>query len=169
MQIETIVYREFETPIGKMVGGASSHGCLLLEFEDRGGFDRINKRIHKRYGVSLSPGNNEHVDQLEAELHKYFEGQLKNFTVKISQKGTHFQGMVWEELLRIPYGETCSYGDIANRIGKPGAMRAVGRANGDNYVAIVIPCHRVIQSDGGLGGYGGGVWRKEYLLNLERG
>jgi methylated-DNA-[protein]-cysteine S-methyltransferase len=105
------------------------------------------------------------VDQLEA----YFAGDLKEFDLPLAASGTDFQQRVWRELCRIPYGETVSYLDIAERIGDRKAVRAVGLANGRNPIAIVVPCHRVIGSNGKLTGYAGGLWRKERLLNLERG
>ena len=167
METDKIVYREIESPIGKFIIGATDKGCSISEFSDRGGIDRINRRIEKRYKAELIPGNNQFIDQMEEEFNLYFEKKLKIFITPLDYKGTPFQISVWEELLKIPYGETCSYGQIAKRLGKPGAMRAVGKANGDNYLPIVIPCHRVIEATGKLRGYGGGLWRKKYLLELE--
>ncbi|SDD01697.1 methylated-DNA--[protein]-cysteine S-methyltransferase [Glycomyces harbinensis] len=105
------------------------------------------------------------VDQLEA----YFAGDLKEFDVPLAAAGTPFQQRVWAELVKIPYGQTCSYLDVANRLGDPKAVRAVGLANGRNPIAIIVPCHRVIGANGKLTGYAGGLWRKERLLSLERG
>jgi AraC family transcriptional regulator of adaptative response/methylated-DNA-[protein]-cysteine methyltransferase len=167
MKEDQIVYKMLDTPLGTMVAGATNKGCCLLEFEDRGGLDRIEKRLRKRYGFEMLPGQSTFVDQLESELEKYFNGELQSFTVQLDLKGTPFQTAVWNQLLGIPYGETRSYGEIAKLVGKPQASRAVGRANGDNYIAIVIPCHRVIQADGNLRGYGGGLWRKRKLIDLE--
>jgi len=167
METDKIVYREIESPIGKFIIGATDKGCSISEFSDRGGIDRINRRIEKRYKTELIPGNNQFIDQIEEEFNLYFEKKLKIFKTPLDYKGTPFQISVWEELLKIPYGETCSYGQIAKRLDKPGAMRAVGKANGDNYLPIVIPCHRVIEATGKLRGYGGGLWRKKYLLELE--
>lgn len=168
MQVDPIVVRELESPLGTLILGATRNGCCLLEFEDRGGLERIRQRLRKRYHCEVISGTNDHVDRLETELELYFKGSLQAFSVPLDLKGTPFQRAVWDELLRIPYGETRTYGEIARRIGKPQAVRAVGRANGDNCVAIVVPCHRVIQHDGGLRGYGGGLWRKRRLLDLER-
>ena len=106
--------------------------------------------------------------ELEQQLHAYFSGELENFTVPLSPEGTPFQQKVWSELLKIPYGETISYGELARRIGNPNASRAVGLANGSNPIPIIIPCHRVIGSDGKLTGYGGGLPIKEKLLALEK-
>lgn len=102
------------------------------------------------------------------ELRAYLAGELKEFTFAFEQSGTPFQERVWSELCAIPYGETISYAELARRVGQPTASRAVGNANGRNHIAIVVPCHRVIAADGSLGGYGGELWRKEWLLNLER-
>ena len=168
MHNDHIVYKEFESPIGTLIAGATKKGACLLEFEDRGGLDRIKKRILKRHRSEMSRGTNPFIDQLESEVRQYFEGKLKTFTVPMDLKGTPFQMAVWNQLLNIPYGKTRTYSEIATLVGKPGAMRAVGRANGDNYIAIAVPCHRVIQADGNLRGYGGGIWRKRRLLDLEK-
>ena len=168
MQADPIVYKKFESHIGILIAGATKKGVCLLEFEDRGGLDRIKQRLLKRYRLEMTCGESPFIDHLESEVRRYFEGKLKTFTVTLDLKGTPFQMAVWNQLLNIPYGETRAYGEIAQMVGKPGAMRAVGRANGDNYIAIVVPCHRVIQSDGNLRGYGGGLWRKRRLLDLEK-
>jgi methylated-DNA-[protein]-cysteine S-methyltransferase len=105
------------------------------------------------------------IDQLEA----YFASELKEFTLELHLHGTPFQRSVWEQLLRIPYGETRSYGELAEALGNPGASRAVGLANGKNPISIIVPCHRVVGSDGSLTGYGGGLERKQRLLDFERG
>jgi len=126
-------------------------------------------RVEKRYKRALMPGNNGHIEQLEHELTEYFAGTLRKFLTPTDVTGTPFERAIWAQLLAIPYGQTRSYGDLASTLGKPGAQRAVGRANGANYVSIVIPCHRVIESNGNLRGYGGGLWRKKWLLELERG
>ena len=164
---EVILYREIETPFGPMLGGATEKGCCLLEFKDRGGLDRIKKRILKRYKMEMTEGNSKILNKLENEIQKYFGKSIKRFSVPLDIKGTPFQKSVWDELLKIPYGETRSYSEIAKSIGNPQARRAVGRANGDNYIAIIIPCHRVIEANGNLRGYGGGLWRKKILLDLE--
>ena len=107
------------------------------------------------------------LDDLEKEISAYFGEKLHDFSIPLDLRGTTFEKSVWEELQKIPYGYTKSYIDIARAIGNPSASRAVGRANGNNPVAIVVPCHRVIASNGTLHGYGGGLWRKEKLLALE--
>ncbi|MBN1220458.1 MAG: methylated-DNA--[protein]-cysteine S-methyltransferase [Anaerolineae bacterium] len=114
--------------------------------------------------VDLPPVMAEAVTQLD----EYFRGERKEFSLKLAPEGTDFQQKVWAQLAKIPYGETASYLNVARAIGDPKAIRAVGAANGQNPIAIIIPCHRVVGSDGKLTGYGGGVWRKEWLLNHER-
>jgi AraC family transcriptional regulator of adaptative response/methylated-DNA-[protein]-cysteine methyltransferase len=167
MQRDTIVYRELDSPVGGLVAGATAEGCCLLEFTDRGGIENIGTRIQKRYKLDIIGGTSPFLDQLESELDAYFRRSLTAFTVPLDLRGTPFQLSVWRQLLHIPYGETKTYGEIAESVGRPLAVRAVGRANGENYIAIVVPCHRVIQHDGKLRGYGGGLWRKRYLLDLE--
>ena len=114
------------------------------------------------------PGSHKHLELLQVELEGYFAGSLRSFSVPLTYPGTPFQRRVWEQLLAIPYGETRSYQELAIAVGKPKAVRAVGRANGLNRISILIPCHRVINKDSRLGGYGGGLGRKQYLLNLEQ-
>jgi AraC family transcriptional regulator of adaptative response/methylated-DNA-[protein]-cysteine methyltransferase len=114
------------------------------------------------------PGSSPLLDQLRRELEEYFAGRRREFAVDLTAPGTPFEERVWEALRTIPYGETWSYERLAQAVGSPGASRAVGSANGRNRIAILIPCHRVVNKDGRLGGYGGGLWRKEALLHLER-
>jgi AraC family transcriptional regulator of adaptative response/methylated-DNA-[protein]-cysteine methyltransferase len=115
----------------------------------------------------LVAGKSAVIDQLRSELDEYFLGERREFTVPLYAPGTPFQMKVWSQLLRIPVGTTTTYSRVASAIGQPNAVRAVARANGDNRIAILIPCHRVIGSDGSLTGYGGGLWRKKKLLDLE--
>jgi O-6-methylguanine DNA methyltransferase len=115
----------------------------------------------------VAPGRHPHLGRLRAELADFFAGALSKFTVPIVVRGTPFQEQVWRELLRIPFGKTRSYADVARSLGAPQASRAVGNANGQNRICILIPCHRVIASGGKLGGYGGGLDRKQFLLDLE--
>lgn len=168
MTDERIVCRDLESPLGTLIAGATPRGCCLLEFEDRGGRERIQERLRARYRMEVTVGTTPDIDRLEAELARYFEGSLREFGVRLDPRGTPFQQAVWDRLLEIPYGETRSYGDVARAVGKPGASRAVGRANGANGIAIVVPCHRVIETGGGLRGYGGGLGRKRWLLDLEK-
>jgi O-6-methylguanine DNA methyltransferase len=169
MQNCRILFRNLNSPLGEMIAGATDKGVCFLEWHDRGGIERIKQRVEKRYKVPLVKGNNRYLDRLEKELRDYFGGKLKEFGVKIDVTGTTFEKKVWDQLLQIPYGETRSYTQIGNCLGKPGARRAVGRANGANYLSIVIPCHRVIEANGNLRGYGGKLWRKKFLLELEAG
>ena len=152
-----------------MIAGATDKGICFLEWHDRGGVERILSRVGNRYNKTLEQGSSVFLRKLQDELSDYFDGALTEFRVPIDVNGTKFENGVWDKLLNIPYGETRSYGEVAGELGKPGASRAVGRANGSNYLSIVIPCHRVIESNGKLRGYGGGLGRKKYLLDLESG
>jgi len=156
------------TPLGSMIMGVSDQGLCLLEFAERRMLDTQLKRLRQRMGRVFLPGDHPLMQQVKSELDAYFEGSLRSFSVPLQSPGTVFQESVWEALRNIPYGELRTYGAIAGLIGHPGAVRAVGRANGDNRIAIIIPCHRVVGSDGELTGYGGGLWRKEYLLAMEQ-
>lgn len=164
-----IHYQDFDSPIGPMIGGATDKGVCFLEWHDRGGVEVILNRVRKRYKSEVITGQNEHLVSLGDELSRYFKGNLKLFRTPIDVTGTKFQQAVWKQLLEIDYGRTCSYGELAVVVEKPGGARAVGQANGANYLAVVIPCHRVIEADGKMRGYGGKVWRKKYLLELEAG
>jgi AraC family transcriptional regulator, regulatory protein of adaptative response / methylated-DNA-[protein]-cysteine methyltransferase len=158
-----------ETPVGPMLAGATSTAICLLEFTDRRMLETQLAILRRRFGTALVPGENALIDRLKAQLQEYFAAGRRYFELPLAYPGTPFQVRVWSQLLAIPYGETCSYRELAERIGNAGAVRAVGQANGMNRIAIVIPCHRVVNSGGGLGGYGGGLWRKQRLLDLERG
>lgn len=156
------------TPLGPMLVGATEEGICLLEFVDRRMIETQIERLKKLLKAELIPGSNKYFSQLEQEIKQYFEGTLKEFVVPLVIAGTDFQKSVWSALQTIPYGETRSYKQQSEIIGNPKAIRAVARANGDNRIGIIIPCHRVIGSSGELVGYGGGLWRKQHLLNLER-
>ena len=156
------------TPLGSMIVGVHDNGLCLLEFAERRMLDTQLKRLTQRMGRVFLPGDHPLMEQVRQELEAYFNGSLRTFTVPVISPGTVFQESVWQALREIPYGETRSYADVAARIGHDDAVRAVGRANGDNRIAIIIPCHRVVGADGELTGYGGGLWRKEYLLALEQ-
>ncbi len=166
--LSTIVTCEASTPLGPMTLGATARGACLCEFNDRRALEAERAELERRFGAEFQGGTNEHLDLLARELAAYFEGSLRVFSVPLDAPGTPFEREVWERLARIPYAATTSYGAIARELGKPGASRAVGRANGRNRLAIVIPCHRVIESDGSLRGYGGGLHRKQWLLDHER-
>jgi AraC family transcriptional regulator of adaptative response/methylated-DNA-[protein]-cysteine methyltransferase len=155
--------------VGPLIAGATNDGLCLLEFTDRRMLEAQLATLRRRVGAVLLPGRNRWLEALKLQLSEYFAGQRRDFELPLVIRGTPFQQQVWQALLTIPYGETWSYQQLATRIGRPGATRAVGTANGMNRIAIVIPCHRVVNADGRLGGYGGGVWRKQALLDLERG
>jgi AraC family transcriptional regulator, regulatory protein of adaptative response / methylated-DNA-[protein]-cysteine methyltransferase len=156
------------TPLGPLLAGATDSGVCLLEFTDRRMLEKQLATVGKLFGGAVVPRSNAHLSKLQEELTGYFEGKVRRFSVPLVYPGTPFQRRVWDELLRIPYGETRSYEELAAAVGVPEGARAVGHANGLNRVAIVIPCHRVVNKDGRLGGYGGGLRRKEHLLELER-
>jgi AraC family transcriptional regulator of adaptative response/methylated-DNA-[protein]-cysteine methyltransferase len=162
-----VIMATIETPLGPMVAGATDAGLCLLEFTDRRMLEAQMRRLQSLLKQPLVPGDHPHLTRTREELARYFDRQLTEFTVPLVFRGTPFEERVWRELCRIPYGNTVSYAALAARVDSPGAQRAVGRANGMNRIAIVIPCHRVVNSDGKLGGYGGGLWRKHWLLGLE--
>lgn len=155
------------TPLGPMFAGASEKGICLLEFTDRRMLETQVMRLCRLLKARFVPGESPFFSELDRELRQYFEGERKNFTVPLDLPGTGFQRQVWGVLQQIPYGKTRTYTQQAAAIGNPRAVRAVAKANGDNRVSIIIPCHRVIAANGELAGYGGGLWRKQYLLNLE--
>lgn len=169
MNVQTMESRWIVTPLGAMLAVANSNGLALLEFIDRRMLETQISRIKKRLGCVILPGKNEVLHQTEVEICQYFAGERQEFSVPLNLKGTPFQEAVWKELIRIPYGKVSTYMETARNIGNEKAVRAVGTANGDNRIAIIVPCHRVIKSDGSLCGYGGGIWRKQRLLELESG
>ncbi len=165
---DRIVVTMLETPLGPMLAGASDSGINFLEYTDRRMLEHNVREMSRRFGAAIVPGRHPLLDRLREALARYFEGSLREFTVSLSPRGTPFQEKVWAELRRIPYGQTIAYDELAARVGQPTGQRAVARANGTNSIAILIPCHRVIGKDGTLTGYGGGLWRKRLLLELER-
>ena len=152
--VDTCVY---PSPIGRLALNADEQGVSSIRYLDNGVAD--SNATRKAVADSLR--------LLVEELDSYFDGELQQFTCKLNPQGTEFQQSVWRQLLRIPYGATASYGEIATDIGKPKACRAVGRANNRNPIPIVIPCHRVIGSDARLVGYAGGMWKQQWLLEHE--
>jgi AraC family transcriptional regulator of adaptative response/methylated-DNA-[protein]-cysteine methyltransferase len=159
--------KTIQTPIGPMIGMAGDKALMLLEFEDRPALPAEMHDLQHRYGYAIEPGSNAVLDQIEAELADYFAGTLTRFETPLALPGMQFQREIWSVLISIPYGETRTYGGIARDLGRPNSSRAVGAANGQNRVAIVVPCHRVIGADGSLTGYGGGQRRKRFLLDHE--
>jgi AraC family transcriptional regulator of adaptative response/methylated-DNA-[protein]-cysteine methyltransferase len=127
------------------------------------------RSIRKYFGVPVIPGENGILQSTREELRRYFKGELREFSIPMDVPGSEFQRVVWKALTEIPYGETMSYEALAKKIGKVRAARAVGHTNGLNRIGIIIPCHRVVNKNGSLGGYGGGLWRKQALLDLEKG
>lgn len=163
-----IVCAMIESPLGPLLAGASDQGLCLLEYTDRRMLEANLATTQKRFGCAVVPGEHKWLTQVRRELTEYFAGNRSNFATPLSPRGTPFQEKVWRELRNIPHGETISYDELARRIQQPTAQRAVARANGMNRICILIPCHRVIGKDGSLTGYGGGLWRKRLLLELER-
>ena len=162
-----LVLTRIETPLGDMVAVTDDDSLHLFEFHDRTALPTEMRRIEKRCGA-VTDGTTATSDALSRELAEYFAGTRTTFDARIVQRGSPFTAQVWAALREIPCGETRSYGQIAERIGRPSAVRAVARANGANQVAILVPCHRVIGADGTLVGYGGKLWRKQWLLDHER-
>jgi AraC family transcriptional regulator of adaptative response/methylated-DNA-[protein]-cysteine methyltransferase len=158
-----------ESPVHPLLVGATDHGLSILEFSERNDIEGQIERLSATLGLPVVPGTNAHIQKTSRELAEYFAGKRREFSVPLAPVGTPFQRAVWGELVKIPYGETCSYEDLARAVrGTTKGSRAVGQANGRNRIVILIPCHRVVAKDGTLGGYGGGLWRKQFLLDLER-
>lgn len=167
-QQQVLNLTRLETPLGTMLAGATGQGLCLLEFTDRRGLETELKNLARRLNATVVQSENPFFGLLRTELADYFAGRRQEFTVPLHTPGTAFQQLVWQELGRIPYAATRSYGQQATALGRPSAVRAVAAANGQNRVAILIPCHRVLGADGQLTGYAGGLWRKQALLALER-
>ena len=165
---ECVLLAWMKSPLGPLVAGATAAGVCLVEYTDRRMLEAQIGSVRRVFGAPVIPGSNAHLDRLQEEMASYFSGTLRRFSVPLTYPGTPFQVRVWKQLLAVPFGETRSYEEMAAAVGQPRAVRAVGRANGLNRIAIVIPCHRVVNKDGNLCGYGGGLWRKQYLLDLER-
>jgi AraC family transcriptional regulator of adaptative response/methylated-DNA-[protein]-cysteine methyltransferase len=157
------------SPLGPLVIAACDTGVCLLEFARGRGMGSDLAPVAYELNATVVPGRHPYLDQLKTELREYFAGEREEFTVPLVYPGTPFQRAAWDQLRRIPYGTTISYAEEARRMGMPRAQRAVGRANGQNRLAILVPCHRVVNKSGRLGGYGGGLWRKQFLLDLEQG
>jgi AraC family transcriptional regulator of adaptative response/methylated-DNA-[protein]-cysteine methyltransferase len=157
-----------DTPLGPMLAIAGDKGLELLEFVDRRALETELREVRRAFQSAIVPGDHPVLQRTASQLAEYFAGTRQSFEIPIRQRGSDFQRRAWDALCEIPYAETRSYADMARRIGSPGAVRAIGRVNGQNRIAIVVPCHRVIRSDGSLCGYGGGRWRKQWLLDHER-
>ena len=163
-----ITTTKIETELGIMIAGAVEEGICLLEFSDRRLLNTEYKDLSRYFKTTIEEGENIHFKSLRRQLKEYFEGTLKEFSLLLCTPGTLFQQAVWKELMNIPYGTTRSYLEQSIALGKPESIRAVANANGMNRVSIIIPCHRVIGSDGRLTGYGGGLKRKKWLLDHEK-
>jgi len=157
-----------DTPLGAMVAVADDEGLRLLEFIDRRAIERELSSLRNRLRTNVVPGEHRYLTATHQQIADYFSGRNLEFDVPLAPVGSAFQLRAWKILRSIPAGETRSYSWMAKRLGDKNARRAVGRANGTNMICIVIPCHRVIRADGTLCGYGGGLWRKKWLLDHER-
>jgi AraC family transcriptional regulator, regulatory protein of adaptative response / methylated-DNA-[protein]-cysteine methyltransferase len=162
-----LVRTKISTPLGSMVAVADDAALYLLEFENRVAITGELRRLERDFGLSHL-GNNTVLEMLVSQLADYFAGKSADFKIPTIQHGTNFEETVWDALKQIPPGRTRSYGEIAKELGQPENSREVGRANGSNKISIVVPCHRVIGANGSLVGYGGGLWRKKWLLDHER-
>lgn len=158
--------RRLDTPVGSMTIGATETAVVLADFTDRKLMPAQLAAVRRRFGPTVE-GSAPLLDHVEAQLREYFAGKRRDFDLPLEMPGSTFQERVWSELRRIPYGATISYRELAERVDAPRAARAVGLANGSNRLAVIVPCHRVVAADGGLGGYGGGLSAKRLLLDLE--
>lgn len=157
-----------ETDLGPMLAVSDKSALHLLEFAERKALPTELKKLQRLTKGGLGIGRYEPTNRIEAELTRFFAGDSAEFETPLALHGSPFTRSVWRALMEIAPGRTCSYSDVADRLGRPDAVRAVARANGANQIAIVIPCHRVVGADGALTGYGGGLWRKQRLIDLER-
>jgi AraC family transcriptional regulator of adaptative response/methylated-DNA-[protein]-cysteine methyltransferase len=167
-EAEYLLTSLLETPLGPMLAVVNGHSVCQLEFADRRGLEASYAEMRRRFALPVAPGNNPIMEQLRAELGEYFGGTRRDFSVEPALVGTAFQQKVWRALRRIPFGQAASYEDVARQLGARSAVRAVAQANGANRLYLLVPCHRVIGKDGTLTGYGGGLWRKRLLLELEQ-
>src|SRR5450759_4593476 len=159
---------KIETPLGEMVAGATDEGVCLLEFTDRRMLPTEYKDLTRQLKTTVEDGENKHLKILRKQLKEYFDGRRKEFSVPLVTPGSEFQQAVWKELQNIQFGSTRSYQEQAIALNRPDSVRAIANANGMNRISIVIPCHRVIGSNGRLTGYGGGLKRKRWLLDHEK-
>ena len=165
---DAISIKRISSPIGELILGVGEGGCRIVEFAD--GSDARRSLAGQPCNLRVSDADHALLRRVEGELAAYFAGKTGlpgGPAIPLDLRGTSFQVAVWKALLDIPHGETRTYGEIAAAVGRPAAVRAVGSAIGRNPVSVLVPCHRVVRSGGGLGGFGGGLWRKEYLLKFE--
>ena len=158
----------FSTPLGPIFAVCDDTHLYMLEFTTRKNMDRSFEKLRKVHKRAVLPGRTDITQQIETELKDYFEGTLTRFTTPLAPTGTEFQNQVWAALQNIPYGESCAYSDLAIAVGNEKAVRAVASSNANNGLALIIPCHRVIAKDGSLGGYAGGLDKKQWLLKHEK-
>lgn len=173
LDVNVLTAKWLTSPLGPMLAIVNDDGIALFDFIDRKGLERAIERLRTRCGTSktravIVPGEHPHLSELERQMMEYFAGARREFSLKLAVCGSEFEQRAWEFLRTIPFGQTRSYRDEAIALNQPKAIRAVGRANGMNYLSIVIPCHRVIGANGDLTGYGGGLARKRWLLDHER-
>lgn len=161
----TVTY--IDTPLGKMIAGATDNGICLFDFEYRKMMPQIKKRITTCLADEFEEGEHSHFDTLKVQLEEYFSGERKDFDIPLVYTGTDFQNRVWNALLDVPYGTTRTYMQQTKVLGDEKAIRAVARANGENCLAIIVPCHRIVGSNGNLTGYAGGLRNKKWLLEHE--
>ena len=166
-QGQLITINRISTPLGPMMVGVTDEGLCLLEFTDRKMLETQLTILKKKMGSEMITGKHPMIDRVANQLDEYFEGKRKDFELPLVVPGTEFQQKVWDALTQIPFGITRSYKQQAAVVGDVKAVRAVARANGENRISIVIPCHRIIGSDGSIVGYGGGIHRKQWLLKHE--
>ncbi|MGH7525020.1 MAG: bifunctional transcriptional activator/DNA repair enzyme AdaA [Gemmatimonadales bacterium] len=164
---EPVIASTWNSPLGTLVAAAVDEGVVLVEFGDIARLERQAPTLRRWFKGPVVAGRHPHLTAVFRELEEYFAGERREFAVPLVLRGSPFELAVWEALRAIPYGVTCSYADVARTIGNPKAVRAVGSANGRNRIPIIIPCHRVVNTGGKLGGYGGGLWRKVRLLEIE--
>lgn len=163
-----IIYKtQVQTPLGVMIAGATAEGVCLLEFTERKILDAQWASLRRLLKATVVEEDHPHFVLLQQQLDAYFAGQLHHFSVPLHMPGTDFQQAVWQLLLEVPYGDVRSYKQQAILLQRPDAVRAVGHANGMNRISIIVPCHRIVAGNGDLTGYGGGIWRKEWLLAHE--
>lgn len=159
---------ELETPLGPMIAGMTEEGLCLLEFTNRVKLDKEFDELKRLLNADIVYSRNRYADQIEQELKEYFAGSRKNFTIPLHTPGNDFVRSVWDTLLNIPYGVTWTYKEQSIEMNQPKAIRAIAATNGRNRIAIIIPCHRVIGSNGSLTGYAAGIDKKKWLINFER-
>jgi len=162
------LYRiNFQSPYGDMLAISDSTHLYLLEFAARKNLLKELAKLQTTFKTEIVLGKTAVLESIQEELQKYFSGKLQKFKTPIKLLGSEFQKEVWQALQQIPYGQTCSYQELAQKMNRPKAVRALANATGANQLAIIVPCHRVIRANGDLGGYGGGIERKKKLLELE--